>query len=51
VLLIFIGAKMIAHSWLPIPHWISLVAIAGIIGLGVAASLLITERAPASPSP
>jgi tellurite resistance protein TerC len=51
VLLIFIGAKMIAHAWLPIPHWISLVAIAGIIGIGVAASLLISERAPASPSP
>ncbi|MEO8552841.1 MAG: hypothetical protein ABI678_22840, partial [Kofleriaceae bacterium] len=51
VLLIFIGAKMIAHNWLPIPHWISLVVIAGIIGIGVAASLLISERAPASPSP
>jgi tellurite resistance protein TerC len=51
VLLIFIGVKMIAHSWIMIPHWLSLVIIAGIIGTGVAASLLISEREPASPSP
>ena len=51
VLLIFIGAKMIAHKWIFIPHWISLCIIAGIIGIGIAASLLISERAPASPSP
>ena len=51
VLLIFIGAKMIAHKWILIPHWISLCIIAGIIGIGIAASLLISERAPTSPSP
>jgi tellurite resistance protein TerC len=51
VLLIFIGLKMILHSWIMIPHWISLICIAGIIGVGVAASLLISEPAPTSPSP
>lgn len=51
VLLIFIGLKMILHSWIMIPHWISLICIAGIIGVGVAASLLLSEREPASPSP
>jgi tellurite resistance protein TerC len=51
VLLIFIGAKMIAHKWILLPHWVSLCVIAGIIGLGIAASLLISERAPTSPSP
>jgi tellurite resistance protein TerC len=51
VLLIFIGAKMIAHNWIMLPHWISLCIIAGIIGIGIAASLMISERAPASPSP
>ena len=51
VLLIFIGAKMIAHNWIDIAHWISLIVIAGIIGIGIAASLLISEREPASPSP
>ncbi|HEY6034875.1 MAG TPA: TerC/Alx family metal homeostasis membrane protein [Kofleriaceae bacterium] len=51
VLLIFIGAKMIAHNWIDIAHWISLIVIAGIIGIGIAASLLISEREPTSPSP
>ncbi|MFT3699419.1 MAG: TerC/Alx family metal homeostasis membrane protein [Kofleriaceae bacterium] len=50
-LLIFIGAKMFAHSWIHIPHWLSLVIIAGIIGIGVTVSLLLSEREPASPSP
>ena len=50
-LLIFIGAKMFAHNWIHIPHWLSLVIIAGIIATGVAVSLLLSEREPASPSP
>lgn len=50
-LLIFIGAKMFAHEWIFIPHWLSLVIIAGIIAAGVAVSLLLSEREPASPSP
>ena len=51
VLLIFIGVKMLIHKWLFIDHWISLLVIAGIIGAGVALSLLLSEREPASPSP
>jgi tellurite resistance protein TerC len=51
VLLIFIGAKMLLHRWLFIPDWLSLVVIAGIIGAGVALSLVLSARAPASPSP
>ena len=51
VLLIFIGVKMLLHAWIEIPHWISLLCIAGIIGIGVAASLLFSEPEPASPSP
>ena len=51
VLLIFIGVKMLLHRWLFIPDWLSLVAIAGIIGAGVALSLVLSARAPASPSP
>ena len=51
VLLIFIGVKMLVHKWLFIEHWISLIVIAGIIGAGVALSLILSEREPASPSP
>ncbi len=51
VLLIFIGVKMLIHKWLFIEHWISLLVIAGIISAGVALSLLLSEREPASPSP
>jgi len=51
VLLIFIGVKMLLHKWLVIPHWISLIVIAGIIGAGVAISLLVSEQEPTSPSP
>jgi tellurite resistance protein TerC len=51
VLLIFIGVKMLLHKWVMLPHWISLIVIAGIIGAGVAISLLISEQEPTSPSP
>ena len=51
VLLIFIGVKMLLHKWLFLEHWISLIVIAGIIGAGVALSLILSEREPASPSP
>jgi tellurite resistance protein TerC len=51
VLLIFIGAKMFAHDWIVLPHWISLLIIAGILAVGVTVSLLISAREPASPSP
>lgn len=51
VLLVFIGVKMFAHSWLHIEDWLSLVIIAGILGTGVAVSLLFSGREPASRSP
>lgn len=45
VLLIVIGAKMIGHGHVHIPHAISLALIAGIIGTGVIASLISSRRA------
>ena len=44
VLLILIGAKMIAHDHYHVSHLVSLVAIAGIIGIGVLASIISTRR-------
>jgi tellurite resistance protein TerC len=51
VLLILIGAKMIAHRWYDPGHLISLLAIAAIIAICVLASLVATSRERASPSP
>jgi tellurite resistance protein TerC len=51
VLLILIGAKMVAHRWYDPGHLISLLAIAGIITIGVVASLVANARERASPSP
>jgi len=45
VLLIGIGAKMVAHDHFQVSHVVSLVAIAGIIGTGVIASMVATKRA------
>ncbi len=45
VLLVVIGAKMIAHKWYYVPHAISLAVIAGIIAVGVLASVIATRRA------
>ena len=47
VLLVAIGAKMIAHKWYYVPHAYSLAVIAGIIGVGVLASVIATRRASA----
>src|SRR4029078_8448639 len=44
VLLILIGANMIAHDHYHVSHLVSLVAIAGIIGIGVLASIISTRR-------
>ena len=44
VLLIFIGVKMILHSYIHISHVVSLAAIAGIIGIGVVASIVASRR-------
>jgi tellurite resistance protein TerC len=46
VLLVGIGAKMIVHSYFPISHVVSLIAIAGILGVGVLASVIAARRAP-----
>lgn len=48
VLLIGIGAKMVAHKWYDPGHLISLLAIAGIIAIGVIASIVATRREAAA---
>ncbi len=45
ILLIFIGIKMILMAYVHISHVISLIAIAGIIGAGVIASIVSNKRA------
>jgi tellurite resistance protein TerC len=47
VLLILIGAKMIAHDIYAMSHVLSLALIAGIIGTGVLASVIANRRAEA----
>ncbi|MFZ0883629.1 MAG: TerC family protein [Candidatus Acidiferrales bacterium] len=44
-ILVFVGAKMSLSEWLPIPSLISLAAIAGILTITVAASLLFPKTA------
>jgi tellurite resistance protein TerC len=44
ILLIIIGAKMIAHGHVHIPHWASLTLIAGILSIGVLASIISSRR-------
>ena len=46
VLLIMIGAKMIAHDVYAMSHALSLALIAGIIGAGVLASVISNRRDP-----
>jgi TerC family integral membrane protein len=48
VLLILIGAKMVAHDVYQMSHAVSLVLIAGIIGAGVLASVISNRRAEAA---
>jgi tellurite resistance protein TerC len=47
VLLVLIGAKMVAHDVYHMPHALSLALIAGIIGTGVIASVVANRRAAA----
>ena len=51
VLLVGIGVKMFIHHWVDIGHLISLLAIAGIIAIGVIASIIASARERASQSP
>ena len=44
VLLVGIGAKMIAHSYYEVGHLVSLLAIAAILGAGVVASIIANRR-------
>ena len=46
VLLIGIGAKLVGHNHFHISHVVSLIAIAGIIGTGVLASVIARKRIP-----
>jgi tellurite resistance protein TerC len=46
VLLIGIGAKMIAHQYYTMPHWLSLVIIAAILAIGVVASVIAGPEEP-----
>ena len=48
VLLVMIGAKMIAHDVYAMSHALSLVLIAGIIGAGILASVIANRRAAAA---
>ena len=49
VLLIAIGAKMIVHKWYYVPHTITLGVIAGILAVGILASVIATRRATTHP--
>jgi len=49
VLLIVIGAKMILHGHVHFGHFLSLAVIAGILTLGVVASIIATKRAKPEP--
>jgi tellurite resistance protein TerC len=46
--LTFIGAKMIAHKWVDIPEYISLMIVGGILLLALAASLLFPAKTAAT---
>ena len=48
ILLIVIGAKMVLHNHVHVPHALSLGIIAGIIGAGVLASIVSSRRAAAA---
>jgi tellurite resistance protein TerC len=48
LLLMAIGAKLLLHSVVHIPNWISLAAVVGIIGSGILFSLIAEKRAEPS---
>jgi tellurite resistance protein TerC len=49
-LLVFIGAKMIAHDHFHVPNVVSLAIIAGFIITGVVASIIANRRRPPAPA-
>jgi len=46
VLLVFIGGKMLAHDYYVMPHALTLGIIAGVLSIGIVASVIATKRAP-----
>jgi tellurite resistance protein TerC len=50
ILLMLIGVKLFLHNHLHVPHFISLIGIAGIIGTGVLASVISNRREEAAAS-
>lgn len=44
--LVFVGAKMLSADFLPIPIWVSLTVIAGVLGTAVIASLIWVKKHP-----
>ena len=49
ILLVFIGGKMIAHSYYTMPHLLTLAIIAGVLAVGIVASVIAARRAPRDP--
>lgn len=47
--LVFVGAKMLAADFLPIPIWVSLAVIAGVLGTAIIASLIWVKKHPDEP--
>ncbi len=44
VILVFIGVKMLISDWYKIPVWLALLAVALLLGMSVAASLLVSPK-------
>ena len=49
VLLVFIGGKMLAHHYYAMPHVMTLAIIAGVLAIGVVASIVHSKRSPREP--
>jgi tellurite resistance protein TerC len=49
VLLVFIGGKLLAHELYEMPHAVTLAVIAGVLTVGVVASVIQTRRSPPQP--
>lgn len=43
-ILVFIGVKMLFHTWLEMPHWLSLLVIVSLLAISIAASLIAAQR-------
>jgi tellurite resistance protein TerC len=45
-ILIFVGIKMLIHSWIPIAPWASLLVVVGLLATSIIASLVAAKRDP-----